>query len=267
MECGINNHLRRISSELFIKYDSAERKKINNSVAAIVRNLEEYFGDQIDEAIIFGSYERDTILPRKFDLNSDIDILIQFNTVDYEKLKPESYRNQLKKFTEIRYPNSKAAKDHPSIVLELSHISFDLVPAIFDDGIFYDSIEIPNKNGDWMETQPKDFNDKLIRRNKKYNSIVKPLIRLMKYWNASNGYPYNSYELEMQIANMDFEGNNYESGFLYAVRKLSANKLPEKSTRKIDMLKSDTVMIIEYLERDDIDKAKNYLNKILPGTF
>ena len=36
-------------------------------------------------------------------------------------------RNQLKKFAQINYPSSIVVKDHPSIVLELNHIKFDLV--------------------------------------------------------------------------------------------------------------------------------------------
>jgi len=145
MDIGLNNHLKRISSDLFIKYSGEERRKIDISVNNIIDKLDEYFDDEIDEPILFGSYTRDTILPRRFDPNSDIDILIQFNTKGYDKLKPESYRNQLKKFAEDNYPHSIVVKDHPSIVLELNHIKFDLVPAIFDEGFFYDSIEIPNK--------------------------------------------------------------------------------------------------------------------------
>lgn len=138
MEIGLNNHLKRISSELFLKHSGEERRKIDVSVNNIIDKLNEYFEDEIDESILFGSYIRDTILPRRFDSNSDIDILIQFNTEDYGKLKPESYKNQLNKFAENNYPHSIVIKDHPSIVVELNHIKFDLVPAIFDEGFFYD---------------------------------------------------------------------------------------------------------------------------------
>src|SRR5436190_340272 len=116
MEAGLNNLLKKIASELFIKYDSNERWKIDRSVDNILNKLEEYFDDQIEDAIVFGSFSRDTILPRKYDTNSDIDILVQFNTETYDKLKPESYRNHLKKFADALYPNSLVGKDHPSVV-------------------------------------------------------------------------------------------------------------------------------------------------------
>lgn len=265
MDIGLNNHLKRISSELFIKYSGEERRKIDKSVDNIINKLDEYFDDEIDDPILFGSYTRDTILPRRFDPNSDIDILIQFNTHDYDKLKPESYRSQLKRFAEDNYPYSIVVKDHPSIVLELNHIKFDLVPAIFDKGFFYDSIEIPNKNGGWMETEPDKFNDELTKANTRYNSIVKPVIRLIKYWNASHGYPYFSFELETAIADMDFSNDNLESGFLYAIKKLSTYDLPNWAANKVEVLKSDANWVKEYLEREDIFKAKKALDRILPG--
>lgn len=89
------------------------------------------------------------------------------------------------------------------------------------------SIEIPDKNGDWMETEPEKFNKKLTDANTKYNFIVKPIIRLLKYWNASHEYPCYSFELETDIANMNFNDDNYESGFLYAIENLSTSDLPD----------------------------------------
>jgi len=265
MDFGLNNYLKRISSELFIKYDSEERNRIDSSLVNIIGKLEDYFEDEIDQSIIFGSYTRDTILPRQFDGNSDIDILIQFNSVDFDKLKPESYRNQLKKFASENYRNSTIIKDHPSVIIELNHIKFDLVPSIFDEGFFYDSIEIPDKDGGWMETEPEAFNEKLIEVNTKYNSIVKPIIRLLKYWNSSHDYPYYSYDLETQIADMNFNNDNHESGFLNTIRKLSTSDLPDWAWNKINVLKSNGKWISEYLERRQILKAKQTADRILPG--
>jgi len=267
MEIGLNNHLKRISSELFIKYNADEREKIDRSIENIFAKLEEYFDDQTDEILVFGSYTRDTILPRRFDSNSDIDILIQFNTDDYDKLKPESYRNQLKKFAEDNYPYSIVVKDHPSIVLELNHIKFDLVPSIFDTGLIYDSIEIPAKNGGWMETEPDAFNKKLTAANTNYDSIVKPIIRLLKYWNASHGYPYFSFELETEIADMDFSNDNHESGLLYAIKELYGFDLPDWGLSKLETLKTNGKWVREYIDRGEIQKAKKSLEKILPGFY
>lgn len=265
MESGLNNHFKRLASELFIKYKSDERKRIDRSLDQIIGRLDDYFDNEMDEAIVFGSYSRDTILPRVCDNHSDIDILVQFNTGDFQKLKPESYRNKLRQFALKHYPRSPVVKDHPSIVLELDHIKFDLVPSIFDKGFFYDSIEIPSKDGGWMETEPDKFNEELINANTRYGSIVKPIIRLLKYWNANNEYPYYSFELEKMIAEMNFRNDNYESGFFYAVKNLSDSGLPGWAERKVDSLKETCQTAREHLDDEDVYKAKCYISKVLPG--
>jgi len=116
-----------------------------------------------------------------------------------------------------------------------------------------------------METEPDKFNNELTQANTKYNSIVKPIIRLIKYWNAAHEYPYFSFELETAVADMDFSNDNLESGFLYATKKLSSYDLPNWAAKKVDILKSDAKWINEYLEHEDIFKAKKALERILPG--
>lgn len=267
MESGLNNLLKRISSELFIKHKSTERTKIQKSLDGIIEKLEDYFDDEVEEIVVFGSYTRGTILPRRFDEHSDIDILIQFNVDDYDKLTPESYRTQLQKFAKENYKKAFVIKDHPSIVLELKEIKFDLVPSLFDEGYIYDSVEIPNKYGGWMETDPGRFNEELTKANKKYKSIVKPIIRLMKYWNACQDYPFSSYELEKNIAGLNFRNDNFQNGFLYAAKNTSARNLPGWAQKKVDRLKSDARAIEHFLEEQDIGKAKEVLECILPGLY
>lgn len=242
-----------------------ERYNIERSLDIIIGKLEDYFGDEVSEVIVFGSYTRDTILPRSYDEHSDIDIMIEFNTDDYDKLKPESYRTKLKKFADLRYPKALSTKDHPSVVIELNHIKFDLVPSIFDEGWFYDSIEIPDKDGGWLETEPEKFNNRLTEANKKYNSIVKPIVRLLKYWNASHGYPYASYDLEKSIVNMNFHEDNYKSGFLHAARNLDKSYLPQKGKIKVANLEANVKMIKEHLKKNEVDEAKYILSLLLPG--
>ncbi|MFT7158047.1 MAG: putative nucleotidyltransferase [Parvicella sp.] len=180
----INYTLQKISTDLFIKYKSKERGYIDEKIINFQKALKLYFEDDISDVLIFGSYKRDTILPRKFDEKSDIDVLVIFNQVQ-NKYTPETYRNQLKRFASNKYPRTTVLKDHPSIVLELSNIKFDLVPCRIYHSFFSSYYQIPDKNGDWMDTYPKEFNEKLTKVNNQYNSIVKPIIRLFKYWNPA----------------------------------------------------------------------------------
>ncbi len=153
----INYRLQKIASDLFIKYGSAEREDIDKKVQNLKTNIKSYFGAAVSDTLIFGSYKRDTILPRKFDESSDIDILVIFNQADKE-FTPETYRNQLRKFADYKYSTTRVVKDHPSVVLEMSSIKFDLVPCRIYESFWNNTYQIPSKSETWMDTDPKGFN-------------------------------------------------------------------------------------------------------------
>ncbi len=142
----INYTLQRISSDLFIKYKSKEREYIDNKIANFQKALKAYFGHAISDVLLFGSYKRNTILPRRFDEKSDIDVLVIFNQAQNE-FTPETYRNQLRRFATYKYPRSPVLKDHPSIVLELGKIKFDLVPCRIYEVFFFKLL--PNTRQEW----------------------------------------------------------------------------------------------------------------------
>lgn len=259
---SINYRLQNIASDLFIKYGSTERKYIVNKIEIIKSNLKAYFGGDIKEILVFGSFKRDTILPRKFDERSDIDILIVFNNAEKE-YTPETYRTRLKKFAEYKYSTSTVIKDHPSVVLEMNKIKFDLVPSRLVESFFFSTYQIPNKFGSWMDTDPTGFNKKLTDANTKYGNLVKPMVRLFKRWNSRNGYPFNSFELENIIADVNFSGDNYETGFLYAIKRISTYGLGVVATQKVETLKSNGKWIKEYLDRGNQTKAIEVTCRIL----
>ena len=251
-----------MASDLFIKYGSAERVDIDKKVQNLKTNINSYFENGVSDILIFGSYKRDTILPRKFDESSDIDILVIFNQADKE-FTPETYRNQLRRFADYKYSTTKVVKDHPSVVLEMSSIKFDLVPCRIYKGFLNHTYQIPSKSETWMDTDPKGFNETLTAANNRYDSLVKPLIRLFKRWNAYNNYPYATFELEGYIADMNFSNDNYETGFLYAIKQLPIIGLPDYQAKKIETLKSNGVWIKDYIDRDNQEKAIEVVCRIL----
>jgi predicted nucleotidyltransferase len=261
---GINNYLKRLASSMLIKNNSITGINISRSLAILNGNLRKHFASDVAYVKVFGSYSRGTILPREFDMNSDVDVLIGFAT-ESMKLKPESYRERLKRFAEMHYPKARIVKDHPSIVVELNHINFDLVPSVYDRGWIWDSIEIPDKNGGWMETEPDAFGRKLSEANRNYYSIVKPVVRLLKAWNASHGYPYSSFDLESAIVDMSFGDYSYERGFLDAVHALPTYSIADSSAKKVESLQRHATRIRTNLERQQIEKAKAILKRIIPS--
>lgn len=194
---SVNNYLSTLSSNLVLS--TTENANIKTSIANLSRNLNYYFNQgHLHTHFQFGSSTRGTILPRKVDSGSDVDYMVVFKNP--KGFTPETLLKYLKDFMHAYYSRSEIYKDSPTMVLELNHIKFELVPAIQDD---WGNLSIPSKENffsRWMPTDPLGFNEKLTRVNVYNNSKIKPLVRLMKYWNTNklDGHFY-SFGLENWI--------------------------------------------------------------------
>jgi len=196
---SVNSHLLSLASDLVLS--EQEKSSISTSISTLSSRLSSYFGSNVTSKFQFGSSTRGTILPRKADSNSDIDYMIVFDTSDGQK-KPQTYLDRLKRFAEAKYSTSEISQSNPTIVLSLNHIRFELVPAIYNYGY-----QIPSPASSWTEwtsTDPTGTNNALQDKNKAENYQIKPLVRLFKYWNASKGHPFRSFELEQYIVGKYF---------------------------------------------------------------
>ena len=118
-----------------------KKASLNTSISTLEYRLELFFGSNIIENFKFGSSTRDTILPRKADSNSDIDYMVVFNNSNDNT--PQTFLDRLKRFADTYYKNSEIHQSFPTIVLDLNHIKFELVPAYKSCFGYY----IPNKTG------------------------------------------------------------------------------------------------------------------------
>lgn len=266
MSASIDTYLRSLSYSYYLKNNSIETTRIEISKNNLLKNLDNDLGLLIKRRFIFGSYDRDTILPRTIDRKSDIDLMVVFNHTDYERT-PETYRAWLKSFADKHYKDrygSEVVKSFPTVTIRLGNIHFDLVPAKEINYSWSSTIYIPDNTYGWQSTDPNDVKTKLTQVNTNYNQIVRPIIRLMKAWNCSNGYPFDSYELELKITGMNFYGDNIQSGFFYAVRQLSSWDGTQFRREKVSSLQYNITKTIENLEAFDTEKAKNWLHRVLP---
>lgn len=209
---SVNSYLTDLASALVLS--SGENSSISTSIATLSARLSLYFGSDIDSDFKFGSSTRGTILPRQADERSDIDYMVVFENGSPE-FRPQTYLNRLKNFAQARYSTSEINQSHPTIVLSLNHIKFELVPALED---YWAGYKIPSPASDWsdwMNTNPNGFNTKLSDANGNNNFKIKPLVRLIKYWNAKNGYPFRSFELEDYICNQVFWGCSSLKDYFY----------------------------------------------------
>jgi len=187
-----------------------------SSIATSISTLQNRFGlhfasGAIKQHFRFGSSTRGTILPRSMDEYSDIDYMIVFSE---NNATPQTYLNRLKAFVEKYYSSSEIWQSSPTIVLELNHIRFDLVPATTT---WAGELQIPNSSGGWMTTNPNDFNSTLEAKNREHKSLIKPTIRLFKYWNAAAGFPFQSFEMEKWVCGLSFWWLTNQKDYFFAV--------------------------------------------------
>ncbi len=199
---SVNSYLTNLSSKLIIR--DSEKESIKKSYDTLCSRLKNYFGNEITFVKKFGSYQRNTILPRKNDDNSDIDVMVLFDDSSY---KPRTYLRKLRDFAKYYYFRSEIYPSHPTVVLELNHIKFELVPAV--ESSFWSSYnyQIPAKSTDyedWLESSPFEFAEIVTNKNSQHSSLIKPLIRIMKLWNIKEGRPFTSYQLEQMVVHLGF---------------------------------------------------------------
>ncbi|PIT71206.1 nucleotidyltransferase [Limnohabitans sp. B9-3] len=186
-----------------------EQASINTSIATIKTRLNSYFGVALSEHLRFGSSTRGTILPRKMDQHSDIDYMVVFAEGG---AVPQTYLDRLRRFADQHYATSDIKQSSPSLVLQLNHIKFDLVPAIKAWGTTY---QIPDGPSAWQNTNPNDFNGQLNTINQKEMYKIKPMIRLLKYWNAEAEYVFDAYSLEKFVISLSYYGVSNIRDYLF----------------------------------------------------
>lgn len=207
---SVLSHLENLSSGLVLT--ATEKSNILISTNTLATRLDAWFGDDVINHFEFGSYPRVTILPRKADALSDVDYMIVFSTIGGKK-KPQTYLDRLKTFANARYSTSEIYQSHPTLVLSLNHIKFELVPAIYDYGYM-----IPSPATQWTEwiyTDPQKASQEILDKNRNNYYKIKPLVRLVKYWNATQGYPFASFALEQYIVGKWFYGCSTLKDYFY----------------------------------------------------
>ena len=238
-----------------------EEKSINTSISTIKTRLTSHFGTGLSEQFRFGSSTRGTILPRSMDEHSDIDYMVVFSDSNYT---PQTYLDRLKKFAETYYASSDIKQSSPSVVLQLNHIKFDLVPALKQQ---YSGYKIPNGPSAWQDTNPNDFNATLTAKNTAELSMIKPTIRLVKYWNAYNGYIFDSYSLEKYIVGLSFYGVNNLREYVFTVLDNLSLSYDQPQWRKDKLVRAKEIVAkVRQLERDNMPAtAEAEIKKLIPA--
>ena len=255
---SVLSYLERSASDALL--DSSEKESIRKSIVTLKARLNAYFADMLKEHFQFGSSTRGTILPRSMDEHSDIDYMIVFNDDDSV---PQTYLDRLKRFAETYYGKSEIYQSSPTIVLELNHIKFDLVPAKLG---WLGGYKIPNGAGGWIDTDPNDFNSKLEDENKGNSNLIKPTIRLAKFWNANNDYLYISFSFEKWIVDQWFWNCTNQKDYLFTIIDKLPIEYDAAQWRKDKIARAKTIVAqVKEYERQELGaKAEQEVKKLIP---
>jgi hypothetical protein len=119
---------------------------------------------------------------------------------------PQTYMNRLKSFAEKNFSTAEIVQSNPAVVLCLDHIAFDLVAALASYGDYYLITAPASSYDEWTKTKLSDINSRLAFLNNANGSLITPMIRLLKIWNADNDCVFDSFGLEKWIVGQVYHG-------------------------------------------------------------
>ena len=222
---SINRYLEETASKLIIKGN--EKESIDVSLNTFKDRMRDYFSKNesvnLKEIKVFGSYQRDTNLLQSVDYGTDVDIML---VMDNDGSTPQTYLDRVRRGVEAKYSTSQIRQSSPTVVLQMLHIKFEITPAIMDRGLY----RIKNNRNEWIYTFcALDFSNLTIA-NKNNHYMIKPLLRLLKYWNVSKNYKaFSSYELEKIMVNY-YQQSQYQGYDLKRYLLTGMNELYKLST-------------------------------------
>jgi hypothetical protein len=115
-----------------------------------------------------------------------------------------------------------------------------------------------------MTTNPNDFNATLDAKNKEHKSLIKPTVRLFKYWNATAGFPFQSYEMEKWVCGLSFWFlANQKDYFLTVIESLNTStSYSQRTNNEITRAKNIVANVRQY-EKDEMPvTAENEIKKL-----
>jgi hypothetical protein len=144
------------------------------------------FGDRVLGTFLSGSYARGTAI-RPLD---DVDVIVEIDPDHWSRgffsslPPPDKVLDSFAGAIRRRYPQSSVLRQRRSVCLRLRHLCIDVVPAVRDSGA--EVLEIPDRNaGEWIKTSPKAHAAIASRVNQSRYGLLKPLVKLAKYWNSN----------------------------------------------------------------------------------
>lgn len=197
-------------SEAFTKFRS--RLEATDAEEKSAASRQKRIREQLDESSIAmerdflaGSYKRET----KTKPLRDVDIFVVLSDKGYLDKHPSAVLNDVLAALQPHYPG-RACIDRRAVRVDFGVtyvadvtdevMSFDVVPAFADRNAYLIPDEV---TGTWIKTNPEVHAAMATQANKDYGMCWKPLVKMIKKWNAHNGDPIEpSFLVEVMALDM-----------------------------------------------------------------
>jgi hypothetical protein len=155
-------------------------------------------------AFPIGSYARKTLIR----VERDIDVLAPLS---YSAYKHTVYGDDSRELLYMvrnalneRYGTTKVSSQQVAVKLDFASITVDVVPCYTRSGGGY--LMADGYRG-WKPTNPPFHAELMQRANVNHGLRLKPLVKLLKYWNFVNGKHLSSFHVELMVERM-WRGTN-----------------------------------------------------------
>jgi hypothetical protein len=166
------------------------------------------------ESFLSGSYARATMIAPLAE--ADIDIFNVLDTSYYSQDGQATLLDRLKRVLQRTYPNTPAiSRNGQAVTISFTDFTVDVVPAFNRNGGGYLIPDTVNKV--WINTDPKVHADLISQENAEHNGDLVPLVKMIKGWNRTINYAFESFYLELMAMEV-FKGvtiSDYASGTRY----------------------------------------------------
>jgi len=154
--------------------------------------------DMREPVFAVGSYDRKTIC----DQERDIDLMAPFKPYGANGYW-ERYKNDSRTFLywvrdrlNDHYHSTQVSSRQVCVKLDFTRIETDVTPCFPRNG---DGYLMPNGSGGWMATNPPYHTQFMDGANGNHDWDLKPLVRLIKWWNIANNHHLRSFHVELMV--------------------------------------------------------------------
>lgn len=170
------------------------------------------------DSFLTGSYSRSTMIAPLGE--ADVDIFVVLSSTYYESNGQASILDKVRRTLLKTYTKTpKISRNGQAVTITFTDFLVDVVPAFNRQGGGY---LIPNSTDKrWISTNPEVHVNTVSQENASHQGMLVPLVKMIKGWNRSAGFPFNSFYLELLAVEIlrNVTISDYPSGMRYFLDK------------------------------------------------